>query len=573
MFSTIYNFSSLLPASQVKKGKDYFERGAVEQAYETKPGEWQAQVSGTDVYHVKIKLNEDSITATNCDCPHDDLFCKHVIAVLFFIQQEKNIRLPEESGSSLSHPAKKKATPKTASFETVLEKTTVKDLKEFVKTFAARNKEFRNLFMLRFELAAKENSLEKFRSLIKRTAATYKRHGFIDYASSIKAIQPAMDILDEAEINLDKGNYRIVFDACCAILLEVPALLLHMDDSNGLAGDCIYRSFDYLQQLSASQDAPYPLKDEVFDFALKYYGDKSFSDFGFEDQFLDVLISAAYDQNKQQKVFSLIEQQLKTAKDDYSIKRLLDGKMNLLAETGRANEAAEILNQHRYIQQYREALIQQKIAAKEYDAAQLLAEEGVQEEKRKDKWQQSMRWQAWHLQIAVLQKNIADIRRYSKELYFFRSNCKIEHYKIYRSTFSEEEWQQEYPKWIQWFMDKGRITPQEMYALADIYITEKLYEQLVRLLEINPDYTFAEYCRPHLLQNYLPELLNAYRQSLISFANNTVGRKHYVTLRKMLKDVQKINGGKELVAELVKFFIQQFKQRPAMKEELEKLIL
>lgn len=573
MFPTIFNFPSLFPASQVKKGKDYFENGAVEQALEIIAGEWQAQVSGTEVYHVKIKLQEDSITATTCDCPHDDAFCKHVIAVLFFIQDDKNIPAPGKGAPSLSLPVKKKASAKAASFEALLEKTNEKDLKVFIKTFAARNKEFRNLFMLHFELAAKENSLEKFRSLIKSTAATYKRHGFIDYASSVKAIQPALDILDEAGISLDKGNYRILFDASCAVLLELPPLLLHMDDSNGFAGDCIYQSFDYLQQLSASQDAPYTLKDEVFDFALKYYGNKSFSDFGFEDNFLDVLISAAYDENKQQKVFLIIEQQLKTAKDEYIKKPLLDAKINLLSQTGRTREAAEILNQHRYINEYREKLIQQKITAKEYDAAQQLGEEGVKEEKTKEKWQQSIRWQGWLLQIALLQKNVADIRRYSKELYFFISDCKIEHYKIYRSTFSEEDWQQEYPKWIQWFTDKGRITPQEMFALADIYITEKLYDRLVRLLEINPDYSFAQYCHPYLQQQFLPELLNAYRQSLISFANNNIGRNHYVTLRKMLKNVQKINGGKELVAELVKFFIIQFKQRPAMKEELEKLIV
>jgi hypothetical protein len=64
------------------------------------PDTWTAEVEGSDLYTVEIKLNNGEIVSWECDCPYDygDI-CKHVVAVLLYIRDNKkchpvNIEIP-----------------------------------------------------------------------------------------------------------------------------------------------------------------------------------------------------------------------------------------------------------------------------------------------------------------------------------------------------------------------------------------------------------------------------------------------------------------------------------------------
>lgn len=572
MSLSIHNFFTLLDAQQLKKGKQYFEDGAVTYATEVKPDKWKAEVAGTDTYYVTITLYKDAIATTDCDCPHDDSFCKHVVAVLFSIQQQKGLtssEIAEEETAS----KKKKDTNKTIPFEKVLEQTGEKELKSFVKNFAARNKEFRNLFLLHFQLTGTENNLEKFRTLIRQTAALYTRQGIIEWDNTKKALQPAVDILEEAGNHFGKEDFRITFDACCAIILEVPPLFDYMDDSKGVAGDCMYGAFNFLAQLTESTVVPYALKDETFSFAQDEFGKSIYINSGFDRLLLQLLVAAAHEADKQQKVFTIIDKELAKGGNDYHRKWLLDTKIALLQKTGREREAAALVQSNVSIPEYRQQLIQQYIEDKDWYRAKMLAEEGIQTETSKQGWHRNTeRWEEWLLKIAVLQNDVPAIRKLCKSLYFGR-NFHHAYYELYRKTFMEEEWKTERENWIQWFANKDRITPQQTFALAQIYAAEHFYDRLLHLLQKAPDYGFAEFCKPYLEEQYGQELLEIYRQSLIQFAASSSNRNEYIELRKRLKNVQSIAGGKEVVKELVKSFLTQYKQRRAMKEELEKLMV
>lgn len=567
---TLNNFTILLSATQVKKGKEYFESGAVDEVLEVTNNEWQAEVTGTEVYYVKVKLKEVTICGTSCDCPHDDPFCKHVIAVLFHIQDHKNI-LTKTAIPSTS--ATKKKGVKTASFETVLEKINEKALKEFVKSFAARNKEFRNLFLLRYAVAGKENGVEKFRTLIRQTAAAYTRKGFIDWDASRKALQPAVDILEEAVSNFSKQNFRITFEACCALVLEVPLIIEHMDDSNGVAVDCVYGAFNYLKQLSETTEVPYDLKDEIFYFAQQEHSKSVYAGFGFDHSHFELMAAAAYDEEKQETFFSLVCANLKKVNEPYQKISWLDLKLQLLYKLDRKKEAEVVLKNNLDIPQYREQLINQYIEQKDFQRAKYLANEGVQIENKKVSWNKSPdKWEQWLLKIAHLQNDVPAIRNHCKNLYFNKS-FNHAYYLQYKKTFKETDWETEREKWILQLKNAGRITYHQVEALAEIYITERFYEALLDLLQKAPGYEFAKHCQPHLEIKYPAELLLVFRQSLIEFAVNNISRNYYVELRKRLKEVQKISGGKEVVKELVTYFLVTYKARKAMVEELGKLIL
>ena len=82
---TLQTFEQHLNDGQLEKGLNYFENGYISELEEWETGKWIAIVSGSEDYHVKIKLKKNEITEYSCDCPHDVDYCKHIIAVLYAI--------------------------------------------------------------------------------------------------------------------------------------------------------------------------------------------------------------------------------------------------------------------------------------------------------------------------------------------------------------------------------------------------------------------------------------------------------------------------------------------------------
>lgn len=78
--NTIYN-----------RGFNYYKQSRVRNLFYDKGSDtWEAQVDGSDLYDVDIKIKDDNIFKSSCDCPAYDTFgqCKHIVAVLLAISEE-----------------------------------------------------------------------------------------------------------------------------------------------------------------------------------------------------------------------------------------------------------------------------------------------------------------------------------------------------------------------------------------------------------------------------------------------------------------------------------------------------
>ena len=566
MTITLSNFTNTLDKKQVLKGQDYYMDAAVDDLTEIKPGYWQAAVSGTEIYHVQLQLKDAEIVSTGCDCPHDDVFCKHVVAVLFALQDELGI-----AEEIISKQQKKKSVSKKKqlSVDDLLQQVNEADLKKFVKEAVQKNKDFRNLFRLRFQYANEPDAYDKYAAMIIDNAKAYTRKGFIDYYDSTKALKAAIDIANEAGTAFEKGNYRIVFDASRAIIKEVQEIIHYMDDSNGQAGDCIETGFDYLHQMAENADVPALLRHEIFEYAFTEFNKPQYSDFGFDHQMLGLLVAAVTESEQCERTLQKLDEQLNLTDSEYRQKELLDAKIELLNKYGKEKEALKIVEANLQHWEFRKEMIKKYLAQKNYDEAKKLAREAFENEKKKAWHGNTFRWEDWMLTIAISENDISAIRRYSRQFYFERFNQ--EHYNIYKNTFAKNEWTTECNKWIEWFILKGKITIPQLYALANIYIAEKYFDRLLVLLQKNPDYEFAQQCSPFLKDKYEKELLQIYRIALLNYAQNNTGRNFYIEMRKRLKDLQMLPSGKPLVKELVEYFLRMYKNRPAMIDELHKI--
>jgi uncharacterized Zn finger protein len=84
------NFHEHISHSIFERGENYYENDMVDNVEHDYPDTWTAEVEGSDLYTVEIKMNGDEIVSWDCDCPYDygDI-CKHAVAVLPPPQQEQ----------------------------------------------------------------------------------------------------------------------------------------------------------------------------------------------------------------------------------------------------------------------------------------------------------------------------------------------------------------------------------------------------------------------------------------------------------------------------------------------------
>jgi len=98
---TLQNFEKHQPDHELKKGHDYFRTGHVNRLKETAPGEWEARVRGRETYEVAIVLEGNEIADVDCDCILETPYCKHVLAVLYALQERLGLPAPRAGQSGM----------------------------------------------------------------------------------------------------------------------------------------------------------------------------------------------------------------------------------------------------------------------------------------------------------------------------------------------------------------------------------------------------------------------------------------------------------------------------------------
>ena len=96
----LHQFEQIISETILKRGLSYFKNGYVSDFAEISNGEYEATVSGTEEYTVRLKIKNDVIVEHFCDCPYDmGPVCKHIVASIFYLKQDE-LNLDQQSKSS-----------------------------------------------------------------------------------------------------------------------------------------------------------------------------------------------------------------------------------------------------------------------------------------------------------------------------------------------------------------------------------------------------------------------------------------------------------------------------------------
>ncbi|PSR52727.1 hypothetical protein AHMF7605_03900 [Adhaeribacter arboris] len=577
---TLQNFETQVSPAILQRGKQYYSDKAITWLEEIEENKWQAEVEGTAIYQVNITLiNQSEIRNYRCDCPYDGNTCKHAVAVFFALLAE--IKKPNRE------PFRAKA--KKDIFQSLLQSIKLAEFQEFIRRYAAKDKNFKTEFELYF--AAKDSRIDvaqKYEDLIQKLIRKHSDHGFIDYRAANSLAKEVNKLLENSQDFIQQRNFRDAFMLATVVLKAMLKVATESDDSSGNLGGTIAHAIELLETISTSAAAR-ELKEQVFLFLQEELSHKvyfNYGDYGYN--LMEVFQNLAIELNKTAVYLNFIDAQLPRLNgfyDNFRKDYFQQQKIAFLKAIGQAKEAEELIQQNLTIVEVRQGEVEKAIAKKDYKAAKILIADGIALAESKNHPGTVAAWQKELLRIAVSEKNLAAIRHFTRHFAYNRG-FDITYYKQWKETFRTTEWPVVIEKYIQettaqlmpkWESNKGNYWnskhPPLLHYLGPVFIQEQYWDRLLALVQREQDLKTTLKYHSYLAPRYPAELLEIYLPAFEQYGQQANGRGEYTDLTaKMKKVMQDIPAGKERIQNIARNLREQFPRRPAMLEELNKIL-
>ncbi|MCJ8165541.1 SWIM zinc finger family protein [Pontibacter sp. E15-1] len=577
---TLQNFETQVNSTILERGKRYYNQQAISWLEETEDNVWQAQVEGTDTYEVALTLtNKHEIAACSCDCPYEGHICKHLVAVFFAVRAETQ----KPTGKQQKKKAERNL------FKNLLQRISLKEYQDFIQQYAARHKDFKTEFELYF--ADKDERIDvgkKYEELLQKLIRKHSDHGFVDYRATVGLSKEVEKLLGSGHDFISRNNFSDAFALARVVLKEMLEVQMGCDDSAGNIGGTLYEAVELIEAIATSDTAAPALKEQLFSFLKTELSNKEYFDYGdFGYELLSVFENLALQLHKPEEFIGYLDAQsarLTGQYDDYQREFLQKQKIEFLAATGKSEEAAALVQQHLDIVEVRQQEVEKALSKKDYVAAKKLINEGIRIAEDKDHPGTVATWQKELLRIAVLEKDTDTVRRYTKQFAFDRW-FSDEYYTQWKATFSEQEWKGVIEKYIAdttkeitraWKENKNKFWrpphPPLLQTLAPIYVQEHYWDRLLALVQQEDNLTTLKY-HTYLASRYPTELMRLYLPAFEQAGQEANGRSAYADLaQKMKKVMQDIPEGKEKIMAVARSLKEQYPRRPAMVEELDKIL-
>lgn len=576
---SLKNFEQQVGRTLLEKGRNYYENGAVISLEETGIDHWQAEVEGTETYEADVRLKGNNITDYFCNCPYEGDLCKHIVAVLFAIREETN-----KPGHKKERASEREA------FENLLRKISLEEYQEFIRQYASGHKEFKTEFELRF--AAKDKRIDvgkQYEALIRKIIRKHTDHGFIDYRATYPLYKEVGDLLETGKGLVKKNNFSEAFVLAKTVLKEMMEVVGNCDDSSGNIGAVISDAIGLIETILDGKETHNELKEQIYAFSEAELNRKVYFDYGDVGyELFDLFKRLAIALNKHPEFLRFIDNQLPKLKgeyDDYHRNFFKTQKIDFLKETGRKAEAETLIQQNLDIVEVRQQEVNKAIAKKDFAAAKKLIAGGITIAEKEGHPGTVSQWEKELLRLAVLEKDKETIRYYTKRFAFDRGFSK-EYYQQWKKTFTAEEWKavieeliEEKTRQIEKEEEKskGRFwhAPQQslLHALAPIYIEEKYWDRLLELVAKANSFDMAWQYHDHLVKAYPLALLEIYVGKLEPMGDKANQRSDYADLVwKMKKIIKDIPAGEEKIVAIAQRLKEKYPRRPAMVDELNKIL-
>jgi len=449
----------------------------------------------------------------------------------------------------------------------VLENTTHKELLDFIVANAKHNPDFTNTVLLKFASKIKTDGVNKYNTII-RTALKKFHFDFDDvYGYDDDAFE--IDVLDEwfskAREYLAAKNYEEAI-AIAKACIEEYAICLEDVESEivGLIGSYYEEEpFDILSDAASVSDK---ISNELYAYCKQEMQNKKYQIYTFADSFNNLLSNLATIENTDEFITSQ-DNLLKTISDksSYEAKLILERKIDFYKKIGNEELAQKTIVENIQIESFREIIVKQKIANKDYEDAKKLIEDFL-DKREKTSLNYNRNWHELLLEIAHKQNDITTIRKLT--LSFIESNYNEKYYRMYKSTFRNYDWLDEMENIIKLYANKHKYFNE---SVATILVEEKEAERLLKYIAKHPSLQNVEKYYTHFSDEFTKETLVLLMDATNNYVTNNLGREHYEYVAKIIKKIQKLEGGNEVAMSMINRYKVDYKNRRVLIEILNKI--
>ena len=450
------------------------------------------------------------------------------------------------------------------------------ELRSFIIEYAKTNKEFRNHLKIRFIEYNKTPDPDKYLKIIRDGISNAAdQDGY--YYDTDTALEPVDNLMSKAKDFISKGNYNEAFLILSAIPPECVKMFESIDDSNGECGGAIIESFKIIVEIyETCGDAK--LKEDIFGYLIGEAEKPDYNDYGCADELEPSLIKLADSPKNLDAIHLFLDNILeKTAlkegwSKEYETKKYLTIKKDLFLKWGEMEQAYKIINENLHIGEFRKILVDEKIENNEIDKAIKLIQGGIEIAKTDGHQDTEKQWMDQLLAIYKDQNDLEHIRKYALELYF-QNRSVLEYYRIYKKTWNSSDWPVKRQEIIE-SLQAGERKPNYGHyfnsALADLYVEEKMIDELYKLVEKAPNINTLTNYSQYLKTKYSPELLKFFKNSIEWYLNKHTGRTAYASAVDYIIEMTRLDNSKEFVISMIANLLQEYKNRPAMKDEFKR---
>jgi hypothetical protein len=260
----------------------------------------------------------------------------------------------------------------------------------------------------------------------------------------------------------------------------------------------------------------------------------------------------------------------------YDAARILEQKINLYNHHNQPEKTWEIIEGNIQIESFCKKLTEKKIKEKKYDEAKKLINDFLKN--KENRYRHQTDWNKLLFEIAQQENDIPKIRELS--FTFIKDKFNVEYFKIYKSTFKDKEWKTALEQLINRYEksfagSRGGTyiyNPYTFYnkSIFELLAIEGASERLMKVVEKYLSVELLEQYYIFFATKYPQNTLVLFRKALDDYAQKNTGRDACNYLAQLLKKMQKIEGGKEIVKEMLKQYGILYKKRTSIRDMIKK---
>ena len=549
------DFENEISAVIFRRGEDYYENGLVEDLEEVAPGRWNAVVEGTTDYETEVCIKNGEIVSWDCDCPYDGYMCKHVVAVLLAVRDEGTGFSDYEEVRTEQEQLSQDDAAVSGDLMARISLLTEKQLREFVGKYAQNDAVF------------KEELLKHVMSRqLSGTTETYRREvrKYICYAD-------IYGILDKGILLLEAGRIE---EAVAIALQTFESFADEYEyddyaDNDNIDPDVCERAGDLIRRIVDDSRTASELKRRIVVELDSLSGKDVYAQFDMFD--MDGLV-ADVSQNilSKEDILAMIDIHLRT-EPEYCLADWVQRKVHVLAGMGRTDEASDVVDRYLYLPEIRREEVDKAVEAGNYERALAMLDEGIDLAEKNGHYGTRNSWMERKRDVFEAQGRVDDVVEITREM--FLDSPKMEDYRRLRSLIKAEKW----PEYLDSLIGRARLVDYSYYtscSRAEIFREEKEYGRLLALIAKlrHEDRIHALMTYSSVLQaGYSAQLLDMFTPLIKDYAERNVNVKAYPYVVQVLRQMRKLNGGEEVVSELVSLFRSKYARRSRMMQELDRL--